>query len=146
METRTDAVHNCHRKDQEIRRSQILHTINMHWTERKGHICLYLMMAPWKWISIIFYNSLMIIAPLKKMWLSYDTNFSRIDSQRDVLIILLPNWRSWVRNVNFQITELTCQRYDRNWNHRQSFKATSTPRTWFDIGLCSKTWTCIRGN
>ena len=33
----------------------------------------------------------MIIAPLKKMWLSFDTNFSHIDSQKDN--------RSWVRNA-----------------------------------------------
>ena len=40
----------------------------------------------------------------QKMWLSSDTNFSRIDSQRDnVLIILLPNWRSWASNVNFRL-------------------------------------------
>ena len=39
----------------------------------------------------------------QKKWLSSNTNVSRIDSQRDnVLIILSPNWRSWVGNVNFR--------------------------------------------
>ena len=36
MKTRTDTVHNSYRKDQEIRQSQIQHTINLHWTVRKG--------------------------------------------------------------------------------------------------------------
>ena len=35
METRTDAAHNCHRKNQEIRRSQIQHTIDLLCTERR---------------------------------------------------------------------------------------------------------------
>ena len=35
METRTDAAHNCHRKNQEIRRSQMQHTIDLLWTERR---------------------------------------------------------------------------------------------------------------
>ena len=34
---------------------------------------------------------------------------------------------------NFGFTELAYQGYHRNWYHRQSFKATSAPWTWFDI-------------
>ena len=84
---------------------------------------------------------------LQQMWLSSDTNSSRIDSQRDnVLITLLPNWRSWIRNVNFRIYRIRLSEIWSYWYHRQSVKATSTPRTWFDIRLRSKTCTCIRGN
>ena len=35
METRTDAAHNCHRKNQEIGRSQMQHTIDLLWTKRR---------------------------------------------------------------------------------------------------------------
>ena len=49
--------------------------------EGKYIIRLYLMITSWKWISIVFYNNLMIIALLKKMLLSSDTSFSRRQSE-----------------------------------------------------------------
>ena len=83
-------------------------------------------------------------SPQKNVTLLRYKPFSYRQSEDKVLIILLPTWRSqgmWI----FGFTELTYQGYDRNWYHRQSF-ATPTPWTWFDIRLCSKTWTCVRGN
>ena len=90
------------KKSDEVKSSILLACIGRR--EREVYNTFVLMMALWKWISVIFYKNLMIIAPLKKMWLFSDTNFSCIDSQRDnVLIILLLNWRSWIRIVNFWI-------------------------------------------
>ena len=45
-----------------------------------------------------------------------------------------------------EFAEHAYQRNDRNWNHRQLFKATPTPRVWFDIRLCCETRTCMRRN
>ena len=105
--------------------------------EGKYAIRLYLMMTLWKWISVIFYNNLMIIPPLRKMQLSSVTKFVRINSQRDnILIIFLPNLRRSVWNVSFRICKARLsEKYDRNWYRKQSFKATPTPWTRFDIIL-----------
>ena len=49
------------RKSEEVKSSMLLTCIYSPYIIR-----LYLMMTPWKWKSIVFYNNLMIIAPLKK--------------------------------------------------------------------------------
>ena len=92
------------KKSDEVKSSILLTCIGPRGREVYNNNTFVLMMTPWKWILIIFYKNLMIIAPIRKMWLFSDTNFSCTDSQRDnVLIILLLNWRSWIRNVNFWI-------------------------------------------
>lgn len=129
METRTYAIHNCHRKDHKVRiPSRILLTC-LGPRGRKVYNTFVFVNDSMKMSFYCILNQFDDYFELT--FLRY--NFFCINCRKDnVLTILLSNWKS-----------SDYQKYNSNWYHIKSFKVMSTPRTWLNIRLYFKTLTCI---